>query len=64
MEREMEPLAYRIADAAKVVGLSRSRIYELVGEGKLEARKVGGCTVIPAASLRALIDNAPQKVAA
>jgi excisionase family DNA binding protein len=60
----MEPIAYRIADASKVVGLSRSRIYELIGEGALEARKIGNCTVIPAASLRALLANAPTKVAA
>jgi excisionase family DNA binding protein len=43
----MEPMVYRIADAAKVIGLSRSRIYELIDEGALEARKIGRCTVIP-----------------
>lgn len=59
------PLAYRVADAAKAVGLSRSRIYELIGDGTLEARKIGGCTVIPAASLQALVANAtPAKAAA
>jgi excisionase family DNA binding protein len=60
----MEPIAYRIADAAKAVGLSRSRLYELIADGTLEARKIGNCTVIPAESLRALVANALTKVAA
>jgi excisionase family DNA binding protein len=60
----MEPMAYRVADAAKVIGLSRSRIYELIAEGALEARKLGGCTVIPASSLHALLAAAPKKQAA
>lgn len=56
----MEPMAYRVADAVRVIGLSRSRIYELIAEGALEARKIGNCTVIPAVSLKALVDNAPR----
>ncbi len=57
----MEPIAYRIAAAAEAVGLSRSRIYELIKDGTLEARKIGGCTVIPGASLRSLVADAPSK---
>lgn len=57
----VEPIAYRIAAAAEAVGLSRSRIYELIADGTLDARKVGGCTVITAESLRAMVENAPIK---
>lgn len=60
----MEPIAYRVAEASKAVGLSRSRIYELIADGTLEARKIGGATVIPAASLRALVADAPLKAVA
>ena len=37
--------------------LGRTRLYQLIGEGKLEVRKVGKRTLIPAASLRALIEG-------
>ena len=50
-----EPLAYSIADAVTVSTISKSQIYNLIRAGKLEARKVGKRTLIPAASLRALI---------
>lgn len=49
------PLAYSIKEASRVSTLGRTRIYQLINEGRLEARKVGRRTLIPAASLRALI---------
>ena len=56
----MEPIALRVNDAGKLVGLSRSQIYRLINEGKLEAIKAGGRTLIKYASLRALIDSADR----
>lgn len=50
-----EPLAYSIADAVRVSSIGRTRIFGLIKAGQLEARKVGRRTVIPAASLRALV---------
>ena len=52
-----EPLAYSVADACKVSSIGKTRLYALIGEGRLEARKIGKRTLIPAASLRALIDG-------
>lgn len=51
----VEPLAYSINEACRVSSLGRTRLYQLIGEGRLEARKIGKRTLIPAASLRALI---------
>ncbi|WP_428681101.1 helix-turn-helix domain-containing protein [Sphingopyxis sp.] len=51
----LEPLAYSINEASRVSSLGRTRLYQLIGEGRLEARKIGKRTLIPAASLRALI---------
>jgi excisionase family DNA binding protein len=51
-------LAYSIAEAASAISLGRSRIYELLKEGKLESRKIGKRTVIPAASLHRLLEAA------
>lgn len=52
-----EPLAYTVADAVRVSTIGKTRLYQLIAEGKLEARKIGKRTVIPAASLRALIER-------
>lgn len=53
----IEPLAYSINEACRVSSLGRTRLYQLIGEGRLEVRKIGKRTLIPAASLRALIDG-------
>jgi excisionase family DNA binding protein len=52
-----EPLAYSVADACRVSSIGRTRIYGLISEGRLEARKIGCRTLIPAASLRRLIEG-------
>ena len=51
----LEPLAYSINDACRVSSLGRTRLYELIAEGRLEVRKIGNRTIVPAESLRALI---------
>ena len=52
-----EPLAYSIADACRVSSIGRTKLYALIGTGQLEARRIGGRTLIPAASLRRLING-------
>jgi excisionase family DNA binding protein len=54
-----EVLAHTIADAAKVSGLGRTTLYEAIGAGKIEARKAGNRTLIPAESLRAYLASLP-----
>jgi excisionase family DNA binding protein len=54
-----EVLAHTIADATKVSGLGRTTLYEAIGAGKIEARKAGGRTLIPAESLRAFLNSLP-----
>jgi excisionase family DNA binding protein len=48
-------IAYTINDAAKVLGIGRSSIYELIGEGKLRSTLVGGRRLVPADALRELL---------
>jgi len=52
-------IAHTIADAAKVSGIGRTTLYELIGAGKIEARKAGNRTLIPAESLRSYIASLP-----
>jgi excisionase family DNA binding protein len=42
---------YRIAEAAEALGRSRSRIYELIADGVLEAVKDGRSTLVTAESM-------------
>lgn len=48
-------LAFTIAEACHAVGIGRSKLYELIADGRLEIRKIGSRTIIPAESLNALI---------
>lgn len=52
-----EPLAYSVADACRVSTIGKTRLYQLINEGKLEASKIGKRTLILASSLRALIEQ-------
>ena len=51
-------LAYRVNDAIKVSGLSRSSLYRLIGQGELHSVVVAGRRLIPADALRALLRGA------
>jgi excisionase family DNA binding protein len=57
---QIEPLVLGVRDAAAFIGLSRSRLYELIGDGQIEARKLGSRTVVPTESLRSFVTNAPR----
>ena len=50
-------LAYRIPDAAKAIGLSRSTLYYLAKQGKLRIRKVGGRSLITREDLLSLLQS-------
>jgi excisionase family DNA binding protein len=52
-------LAYGIAEACAALGIGRTRLYALIGEGKIEARSCGGRTLIPADSLRSFVASLP-----
>jgi hypothetical protein len=52
-------IAYTIRGAVAASGFSRSRIYELIAQGEVEARKDGRKTLVMAASLAAYIGKLP-----
>ena len=57
MRTETPKLAYSIKEAAHASSLGKSTIYNYIQAGKLEARRVGGRTIIPAASLLQLLQG-------
>lgn len=54
-------LAFTIAEACHAIGIGRSKLYELIAEGRVETRKIGSRTLIPAGSLNALILQGDEK---
>lgn len=56
----LSPILINATDAHKLVGVSRSLLYRLIGRGLLPAHKIGGRTVIKADELRAYIASLPR----
>jgi excisionase family DNA binding protein len=52
---EPPKIAYSINEACRASSLGRTTLYSHISAGRLKAIRIGGRTVIPADSLRALI---------
>ncbi|MFO1118128.1 MAG: helix-turn-helix domain-containing protein [Beijerinckiaceae bacterium] len=50
-----ERIALRVNDACAVAGLSRSKLYDLMKDGRLKAIKVGGRRLILRDDLKSLL---------
>ena len=51
----VEPICVRINDAARIIGVGRTKLYELISSGELETVKIGKATRVTTASLRDLV---------
>lgn len=56
-ELPVEPICVRVSVAVKLTGMSRSTLYELIGDGEVEAVKVGRSTFVKYASLKRLFEK-------
>ena len=54
-DRRLAPITIRVATAARITSLSRSRIYELIQSGDIETVKVGRAMLVKYRSLLALL---------
>ena len=52
----MEPGLLRVTEAAKFLGLGRSKTYELISGGGLPVVRIGRAVRVPVAGLRAWLD--------
>ena len=57
---EQIKLAYTVAEACAAIPCSRTKLYELIATGHLDARKDGRTTVITAESLHAYCEARPK----
>ena len=51
----VEPLALRVADACRAVGIGKTLFYHLAKEGSISLTRVGGRTLVPVEELRRLL---------
>lgn len=56
MENDLEPVAISISDTIKALSLGRTKIYELINEGRLSSFKVGRRTLVKVDSIHALVN--------
>jgi excisionase family DNA binding protein len=49
------PLAYRVAQFCKSIGLGKTKFYELVRDGKIKTIVIGGRRLIPADEAQRLV---------
>ena len=53
----MDQVTVSVVDTAKLLGLSRSKIYELIHSGDLRIVKIGRRTLVSVASIRTLVSS-------
>lgn len=51
----VEPICVKVNDAARMIGVGRTKLYELIASGEIEVIKLGKSTRITTASLHELI---------
>ena len=54
-QQPVEPICVRVNDAARMIGIGRTKLYELISNGELEAVKIGKATRVTTASLNDLV---------
>ena len=61
----VERILYRPSEAAEAIGVSRSRVYELIASGEIPSLKVGHVRRVPVKALHEWIaqrtEGAPEK---
>ncbi len=51
----IDPMCVKINDAARIIGVGRTKLYELIADNQLEIVKLGKSSRVTTASLRALV---------
>lgn len=51
----LDPICVRVNEAARMIGVGRTKLYELIAAGEIETVKLGKATRITTASLHDLV---------
>lgn len=57
LKSDIEPIAMRVPEACRYLGIGRSTLYVLIGEGEIEYIKLGSSTLVLTESLRELVER-------
>jgi excisionase family DNA binding protein len=57
-------VAYAVNDLADALGIGRTKLYSEIASGRLQAKKLGSRTLIPADAVRAYLAQLPDVKAA
>jgi excisionase family DNA binding protein len=55
-----DSLVFTIAEACRALGIGKTKLYSLIDDGRLPARKIGRRTVMVFEDLRRLLDGLPE----
>jgi excisionase family DNA binding protein len=53
----VEPLLLDVREAASVLGIGRSTLYELIADGEIEVVHIGRAARVPVAALHEIVDR-------
>jgi excisionase family DNA binding protein len=53
----VEPLLYPVEEAAQLLGIGRSALFELIGRSELESVKIGRRRLIPRAAIDSYVER-------
>jgi len=53
----VEPICVKVNDAARMIGVGRTKLYELISAGEVDVVKLGKSTRVTTASLRNLLEK-------
>ncbi len=56
-QNAIEPITMRVPEACRYLGIGRSTLYVLIGEGEIEFIKLGSSTLVLTESLRSLVER-------
>ncbi len=59
MNNDSRPRAYTVTGACRELGCGKSKLYELIGEGAIDARKSGGTTLVIGDSIDRYLTTLP-----
>ncbi len=54
------PLAVSVGEGARLLGLGRTRVYELIGAGQIDALKSGSRTLLTTVSIMTYLQSLPR----
>ncbi len=52
-----EPISYSVREAAAVIGISRSKLYTMLGNGEIQCVRLGGRTLIRRSDIDKLLES-------